>query len=76
MDYSDLINDKKINDESEQKKIEKFATMLRTLNKYKKEYKSQTDEDEKKKIHGKIATYTQKWLDAKNLQLFNNIKFD
>ena len=28
--------------------------MLRTLNKYKKEYKSETDEDEKKKIHGKI----------------------
>lgn len=43
--------------------------MLRTLSKYKKEYKSETDEDEKKKIHGKIADYTQKWLDAKNLQL-------
>jgi len=41
-----------------QKKIEKFATMLRTLNKYKKEYKNQTDKNEKTKIHGKIATYT------------------
>jgi len=40
------------------KKIEKFATMLRTLNKYKKNYKSETDADEKKKIHGQIATYT------------------
>jgi hypothetical protein len=50
--------------------------MLRTLNKYKKEYKTKTDKDEKKKIHGQIATYTQKWLDAKNLQLFNNLKFE
>lgn len=41
-----------------QKKIEKFATMLRTLNKYKKEYKSKSDKDEKKKIHGEIANYT------------------
>ena len=32
--------------------------MLRTLNKYKKEYKSKSDKDEKKKIHGEIANYT------------------
>jgi len=36
-----------VSSDEAQKKIEKFATMLRTLNKYKKEYKSETNEDEK-----------------------------
>jgi len=49
--------------------------MLRTLSKAKKEYKSTSSADEKSKIHNRIATDTQKWLDAKNLQLFNTIQF-
>ena len=41
--------------------------MLRTLSKYKKQYKETKDNSKKKEIHEDIAKYTQKWLDAKNL---------
>tara|TARA_B110000503_G_C6767537_1_gene258045 strand:+ start:261 stop:455 length:195 start_codon:yes stop_codon:yes gene_type:complete len=52
-----------------QTKIEKFARMLKTLNDYKDQYKKASTKREKTTIHEKVAVYTQKWLDAKNLQL-------
>ena len=50
-----------------QAKIEKFANMLKTLNGYKSQYKEASSNSEKKQIHNKVADFTQKWLDAKNL---------
>ena len=58
----------------DQQKIEKFAKMLATMNKFKKQYKSAKDTGAKKNIHKKIADFTQKWLDAKNLQLSDQIE--
>lgn len=43
--------------------------MLKKLNEYKAQYKKTENKDEKKKIHNQVAEFTQKWLDAKNLQL-------
>jgi len=43
--------------------------MLKTLNDYKDQYKKASTKREKTTIHEKVAVYTQKWLDAKNLQL-------
>lgn len=43
--------------------------MLKKLNEYKAQYKKTESKDEKKKIHNQVAEFTQKWLDAKNLQL-------
>jgi hypothetical protein len=43
--------------------------MLKTLNHFKTQYKSAKSEGDKKQIHNKIADFTQRWLDAKNLQL-------
>ena len=51
----------------DQQKIEKFAKMLKTLNNFKSQYKSAKNTGDKKQIHKKIADFTQKWLDAKNL---------
>lgn len=52
-----------------QKKIEKFAKMLKTLNGYKEQYKRASSKNDKKKIHEKVAGFTHKFLEAKNLQL-------
>lgn len=57
-----------------QKKIEKFAKMLKQLNQYKEQYKHASTKSEKKEIHNKVAGFTQKFLDAKNLQLTNQLR--
>ena len=57
----------------DQEKIEKFAKMLKTLNGYKTQYKNAKSDGEKQEIHDTIADFTQKWLDAKNLQLSDQI---
>lgn len=57
-----------------QQKIEKFAKMLKTLNDYKDQYKKASTKEEKKSIHNKVAGFTQKWLDAKNLQLSDQLR--
>jgi hypothetical protein len=41
-----------------QKKIEKFAKMLKQLNQYKEEYKRASTKNEKKQIHNKVAGFT------------------
>jgi len=56
-----------------EEKIKKFAQMLKTLNGYKKQYKKTSDTEEKKTIHKKVADFTHKWLDAKNLQLSDQL---
>ena len=43
--------------------------MLKQLNTYKKKYQHASNKTEKDKIHKQIAGFTQKFLDAKNLQL-------
>jgi uncharacterized membrane protein YfhO len=58
----------------DQQKIEKFASMLKTLNQFKSEYKTANKASDKKSIHKKISDFTQKWLDAKNLQLSDQIQ--
>ena len=45
------------NDEQKDK-IEKFASMLRTLSKAKAEYRATDSKEEKSKIHDKVASYT------------------
>lgn len=50
-----------------QQKIEKFAKMLKQLNHYKEQYRNASTKSEKKQIHNKVAGFTQKFLDAKNL---------
>lgn len=49
--------------------------MLKQLIDYKSEYKSAKTNEDKKKIHEKVATFTKKWLDSKNLQLASQIEF-
>ena len=43
--------------------------MLKTLNSYKSQYKKAKTTEEKTKIHDEVASFTKKWLDAKNLLL-------
>jgi len=47
--------------------------MLKKLNGYKQQYKKANSKEDKGKIHNQVAEFTQKWLDAKNLQLKDNI---
>ena len=47
--------------------------MLKTLNGYKKQYKSTQDTTKKAQIHKNVSDFTQKWLDAKNLQLSDQL---
>ena len=43
--------------------------MLKQLMDYKSEYKSAKTDQDKQIIHQKVAKFTKKWLDSKNLQL-------
>ena len=56
-----------------QSKIDNFAKMLKTLNGYKQAYEKAATEDEKTAVHDKVAEFTAKWLDTKNLQLSASI---
>jgi len=48
--------------------------MLKTLNSYKSQYKKAKTPEEREKIHDEVETFTKKWLDAKNLQLSDQIE--
>ena len=56
-----------------QKKINRFAQMLKQLNSYKTKYKTAASNEEKKKVHSEVLDFTKKWLDSKNVQLAANI---
>ena len=50
-------------------RINKFAKMLKTLQSYKTQYNIASSPEEKSTVHTKVMDFTQKWLDAKNVQL-------
>ena len=49
--------------------------MLKQLMDYKSEYKSAKTDQDKQIIHQKVAKFTKKWLDSKNIQLASQIEF-
>lgn len=60
-------------DPKAQTKINRFAQMLRTLNNYKTQYKIASTAEEKSTVHVKVMDFTKKWLDAKNLQIADQL---
>lgn len=56
-------------DPKNQKKIVRFAQMLKKLNGFKTKYKTASSETEKQKVHQQVMDFTKQWLDTKNVQL-------
>jgi len=48
--------------------------MLKQLNHYKEQYKHASTKSEKKAIHNKVAGFTHKFLEAKNLQISDELR--
>lgn len=60
--------------ETKTEKVQKYSSMLKTLNSYKSQYNKAQSSDQKEKIHSEIENFTKNWLDAKNVQVGSELE--